>query len=70
MIFNIIEAEVDEMTQKLGFLAMMNPNSTNKPPPAFIRRVIDPNYEAKESKESKLPLPENTQMEKPLMKRK
>ncbi|CAI2375781.1 unnamed protein product [Moneuplotes crassus] len=57
-----------EQAMKLGFLAMMNPNATGKPPPAFIRRAMDPSFEAKEAKESKMELTENAQLEKPILK--
>lgn len=57
--------------KKFGFLAMMNPGGANKPPPAFIRRTLDPTFAAQEQKEMKtLEMTENTQMDKPIMKRK
>jgi NADH dehydrogenase/NADH:ubiquinone oxidoreductase subunit G len=49
---------------------MMNPNAANKPPPAFIRRTIDPTFAAKEAMSSKLEIEDNLELDKPIMKRK
>lgn len=61
---------MDEQFKRLGFLAMMNPNAANKPPPAFIRRTVDPNFALEESRTFNLRMTESAELDKPIMKKK